>query len=333
MDLLDRYLHDVRTYLPKSLAREQQDDITAELAENLRAQMDDHAVALGRPLGTAEEEAILQQHGHPMVVAGRYQMSQGRVAFGRELIGPVLYPFYLRTLAITMGISLAVYAAVAVALAIGDNPTTIGEAMTSVVMQVAIQFTAITAIFAAAEHYLPTMRWSAQRSPSAQSARRPAHTDSRIPRLESLAEIVAIVALVAWLWLAYNQHVLLFGPALDAYRLAPVWQQVALPTLLVLGASVAQAAINLFRPGWVRLKRVVRVATDLAALGIVIYLLQADTWVMLANGDIAQGGANDVVYFGLLFLAIGCGVAILLDGWKLLRGEQRQQRAQQPPTV
>lgn len=146
---------------------------------------------------------------------------------------------------------------------------------------------------------------------------------------------MAIVVLAAWVWLAYNQHLLLFGPALDAYRPAPVWQQVALPTLLVLGVSVAQAAINLLRPEWVRMKRVVHVATEIAALGIVIYLLQADAWVALASGEVAPSGVNDVVYVGLLFLAIGCGLAILIDGWRLIRDgrEQRQERGRQTQTA
>src|SRR5215470_3162713 len=92
MDLVDRYVNAVRTFLPKA----QQDDIIKELSGNIRAEMEDREDELGRPLTEDEQEAILQQHGHPMIVAGRYQPNQGSVAFGRQLIGTALFPFYLR---------------------------------------------------------------------------------------------------------------------------------------------------------------------------------------------------------------------------------------------
>src|SRR5262249_37496877 len=115
MDLLDRYVHNVRTYLPQSLPETQRDDIINELRENIRAQMDDREAAIGRPLNEQEQEEILHHYGHPMIAAGRYQTNQeARVVFGRQLIGPALFPFYLRVLWIVLAISLAIYAATVV---------------------------------------------------------------------------------------------------------------------------------------------------------------------------------------------------------------------------
>lgn len=332
MDMLDRYLGAVRSYLPKSLSRAQQNDIIAELEENLRARMDDREAELGHPLSGDEENAILQRHGHPMLVAGRYQANQGRVAFGRELIGPALFPVYLRTLWIVLAVSLAIYAVVVTVLALTGNPLTVGGVLTSVIMQAAIQFVALTAIFTVANQYLPAMRWDARSLPAPRPPQAPVRQGERVSRLESLAEIVGIAVMVGWLWFAYNQPFLLFGPALENYRLAPVWQQAALPTLLVLGISVARAVVNLFRPEWVRLKRVVSVLADIAALGIVLFLLRADTWVTLANGAAAPGSANEFVYYGLLITSAGFVVGIAVDAWKLIRGElrQRRQQSQQP---
>jgi hypothetical protein len=87
MELLDRYLHAVKKFLPK----EQQDDIVAELSDDLRSQMEDREAELGRPLTEAEQEAVLKAHGHPVIVAGRYRQDRRSVAFGRQLIGPVLF--------------------------------------------------------------------------------------------------------------------------------------------------------------------------------------------------------------------------------------------------
>ena len=136
--------------------------------------------------------------------------------------------------------------------------------------------------------------------------------------------------------LAVALCLLLFGPALDGYQLGPIWQQVVIPTLLVLAVSVAQAVVNLFRPEWVRLKRVVRVLTDIAGLGILVYLLQAGQWVVATTGRSANANTlnsiNEFVRYGLLATGVGFLIVIGMDGWKLIRGEQqlRKQDRQQP---
>jgi hypothetical protein len=83
MDLRERYLQAIQTYLPKS----QQDDILKELGENLRSQMEDKEAELGRPLNEDEVAVILKKHGHPMFVAARYRQT-------RHLIGSTLFPVY-----------------------------------------------------------------------------------------------------------------------------------------------------------------------------------------------------------------------------------------------
>ena len=57
MELLDRYLHAVKFWLPKA----QQDDIIKELSDNILSQMEDKESELGRPLNEAEQSAILKQ--------------------------------------------------------------------------------------------------------------------------------------------------------------------------------------------------------------------------------------------------------------------------------
>src|ERR1700691_1811340 len=83
MELLNRYLHAVRGWLPKP----QQDDIIAELAEDLRSQIEDREAELGHPLDDDGVAAILKRRGNPMLVAAGYLPQ-------RSLIGPVLFPVY-----------------------------------------------------------------------------------------------------------------------------------------------------------------------------------------------------------------------------------------------
>ncbi|HEY7341553.1 MAG TPA: hypothetical protein VH591_11775 [Ktedonobacterales bacterium] len=341
MDLIDRYVHNVKSYLPKSLPETQRDDIVSELSENIQARMDDREAELGRPLTEDEQEVILHEYGHPMIAAGRYQTNQeARVVFGRQLIGTALFPVYLRVLWIVIAISLAIYTVTVVALAISGGSITVGGVINAVVLQVFWQFVIITGIFAVADHYLPTMEWSAKSLPAPRTPA-PARQEARIPRMESLGEIVGIVVLVGWFWFAFDRPFLLFGPALADYQLGPVWQRVAIPMLVVLAVSVAQAVVNLFRPEWVRMKRVERVLTDIAVLGIVAYLLQAGAgqWVVAANGSSVSASAlnsvNEFVRYGLLATAAGILIVIGMDAWRLIRGEQQQRRQdrKQPQTA
>ncbi|MGC2744793.1 MAG: hypothetical protein WA672_16580 [Candidatus Angelobacter sp.] len=83
MELLDRYLQAVRFWLPRS----QQDDIIAELGDDLHSQTEEREASLGRTLNEDELVALLQQAGHPMRVAGKYLPQQ-------SLIGPTLFPLY-----------------------------------------------------------------------------------------------------------------------------------------------------------------------------------------------------------------------------------------------
>ncbi len=61
-ELLDRYIHSVKTLLPPG----KMDDIAAEVRSNLQSLVEDRSAQLGRELSPEEMSAILKQHGHPM---------------------------------------------------------------------------------------------------------------------------------------------------------------------------------------------------------------------------------------------------------------------------
>jgi len=82
MELVDRYLQAVRFWAPKP-----QEDLIAELGEDLRSQIEAKETELGRPLDQGEVSAILKTCGMPIVVASRLGPK-------RYLVGPALYPIY-----------------------------------------------------------------------------------------------------------------------------------------------------------------------------------------------------------------------------------------------
>ena len=90
-DLLDRYLHAVKFWLPKP----QQRDILAEIAEDLHSQVEEREAALGHELSADELVAILKKRGSPLGVASGYLPEQ-------RLINPAMLPVYRLVLKIAL---------------------------------------------------------------------------------------------------------------------------------------------------------------------------------------------------------------------------------------
>ncbi len=85
MDLIDRYLNAVAAQLPQ----DERADITAELRDLILSRFEAREEELGRALSEDEQEAILREIGHPLVVAARYRKGPD------SLVGPALFPYWL----------------------------------------------------------------------------------------------------------------------------------------------------------------------------------------------------------------------------------------------
>ena len=109
--LIDRYLQNVRMSLPTA----RRDDIVRELAEDIRARSPTARRNWAAQLTEAEQEALLKQFGHPLVLATRYGPQ-------RHVIGPALFPVYWMALKIALGGALAVNVALAIALLVSGSP-------------------------------------------------------------------------------------------------------------------------------------------------------------------------------------------------------------------
>src|SRR5277367_5023318 len=102
MQLVDRYLQAVKRLLPKA----QQEDILKELQANILSEMDEREAELGRALTDDEQSAILSRQGSPTLVASRYRQDQRTFTFGNVIIGPMVFPLYIRILALNVCITL-----------------------------------------------------------------------------------------------------------------------------------------------------------------------------------------------------------------------------------
>jgi uncharacterized membrane protein len=288
--ILEKYLNSVRSALPEA----QRDDIVQELSENLHAQIEDKEAELDRPLTDAEIEAILKQHGHPMIVASRYNQDKRSVAFGPELIGPVVFPFYVRVLKFNLGISFVITFIVAVALFFSGHAMTAGNVIPAIFYQVVIQFAIVTLIFTGADRHFKKNpeSWSYR---DKQGGWHPAFSfdnplkskakgdSGRVSRMDSVAQIVALGIALMWLRVAQGAPFLIFGPAAAFLKAAPIWHQFYWPVVGLACLGILQGLVNLIRPDWLRVMVAYRALTAIAWIVVAYFVLRAGPWVVLTS--------------------------------------------------
>ncbi|HSK42347.1 MAG TPA: hypothetical protein VLA83_00510, partial [Candidatus Binatia bacterium] len=210
MELLDRYLQAVRFWLP----RKQQDDIIAELGDDLRSQIEERESALGRPLNEDELVVLLKQAGNPLWVAGRYQKQQA-------LIGPVLFPLYSFVLKIVALGYLVPWFLTWIVLTVfvpshpSTNPalTLIGRWGTLWTTTIII-FGTVTLAFAILERVQSAVSALQQWDP-----RKLPRPKDRVSRVESVFGLVFSIVYLAW-WLSLPRYgALMFGPIAGFFSL------------------------------------------------------------------------------------------------------------------
>ncbi len=293
MTLVDRYLRAVRDHLPRA----EQDDIINELADNLHSRIEDEAAHRGHALDETEEAAILKEFGHPMAVAARYRGDERSVTFGRRLIGPELFPAYMKVLAVNVAITLLI---AAIALVAG---ATIWPGFAGILVPLAIQFTIVTAIFVFIDR-----RWI--RDPDGWDPRTVTSMGPDIdistldgisdqllgkayPRAVSIAASILEIGLIAVVLTVALQ---IGVPGQIGYmEPGPGWRDVYAAGIAILVVSFVTPVVNLFRPRWTRFRVASHAAVDLAVIALGIASLALGNWVVLSDPATATPDQANVV--------------------------------------
>ncbi len=308
-ELVRRYLHAVRFWLPK----DQRDDIVAELAENLRSEIEERETALGRKLDEAELVAILKSHGEPIVVASNYRPP-------RYLIGPALFPLYRFVVKlVVLGILVPVYVLVVgpLVLKTATNPSLAGiQALWSLLLSSVFSLGVITVVFALIEFRSPrtSSDWDPRRLPPAPANHGEDFEPMSWYRAVGGIAMSALISLV-WVYVAQPQTAAEFEGAL--IRLAPVWRSLFWPILAVLLSGAIVGVAGLLRPGAARLHAAIRLAADALSLVVIGFLLDSRSWIEIvapgkppAGIEISDKWTNLGVWVSLLIV----GVIVLADG-------------------
>ena len=317
MDMLDRYLQAVKFFLPAK----QQDDIVRELSENLISRMEDREEELGRPLDEAEQAAILREHGHPMLVAGRYRTR-------RHLIGPTFFPLYVFALKMGLGVALLVTAVLAVVTAAlhGDPFRRLLEAMLAFPGRGLMVFAWTTLGFAALDFAATQVRfvgdWDPRKLPKVVSE------EQQIPRLKTLCELSFMLVCVVWLLMLPRSPWLILGPVAALVQYAPVWRVVYVPMVLLALATAALTVIDFVRQYRTSSRELMRVAISVGSLIVFVFLAQAGDLFLPRTAAATPEGVDlaQVVDIVNATFRIGMAVAAVITLIEIWRGVRRARR-------
>jgi hypothetical protein len=321
MEIVDRYLKSIKNCLPAAQA----EDIVRELSENISSQLEDKEGELNRPLTESEIEAILKQHGHPLVVASRYRQEQRSVSFGRQIIGPALFPFYIRVLQFNLGLTSVVVLAIFAALFAGGQP--IGSFLQVFFFQLLIQFAIVTFIFSLADQHFTKFpdRWDPRKPYGVQHPALTAREDGpRIPRTKSLSELIGLGVALFWLHAVQHSQFLIFGPAAAFLHLSPRWNQLYVPINALILLGIVNAGITLMRPDLVRFHWLMRTIVGVGNLIVAYFLIIRGNPLVMAISSGTPDAAriaqivNQTIYYCIWLSIVILIVQLVKDVRRLL---------------
>lgn len=331
MDLVERYVHAVRFWLPRA----QQDDVSAELAEDIHSQIEEQETKLGRKLAEREVASILKQRGRPVLVASRYRPQQ-------YLIGPALFPVY-RLVMIIVALCYAVPWILAwISLVIFDPfyRSHFGAGATRVwgnfMGTILFALGAVTVIFMLLDRVQPNLKFLRDWDPTGLPAVR---DPNRISRINSIFEIAANLVVAVWwvtdMWStpAFHWSTTVFNRGGVRIILTPAWKYFLWAFLVIAVADIALAAANLARPYWTWLRASFQLVLTIAGSAAFCWACKAHLLAQIDVPNLSPARAAEIVnaintYAAKTFpIAVAAGVIIVA-----LSGVGRLIRLRKRPT-
>ncbi len=316
MEMLDRYLNAVGFWLP----RRQKQDILAELAEDLRAQIADKEAEVHHSLNEDDLATILRKCGSPLVVASRYLPQ-------RSVVTPLLFPIYKFLLKLVLFGYLVPWLAVwlsFVAFSPAYRTAHPGVALIHTLdplWVIAINTFAMLTI----GFWIIDRLGFAEKLTNWDPRKLPSLGDSmRVKMSSAIADAVWNVIFLLW-WLGYP-HTFSISYALERAGIHGSWGSVwkdfignfYWPVAAATAVLIAVSIVNLRRPYWTREKLGARLGANAALAGMLGYVLVShlaevrsqiamlSAHAVLPGNEAATMGINICVYFVLVSVAVGC---------------------------
>jgi len=325
-ELIDRYLQAVRFWLSKS---HRQEDLLAELGEDLRSQIEEKESELGHPLNKAEIAEILKRCGSPMMVAGR-------IGPQHHLIGPALFPIYEFVLKmvlfwILVPVFIFIVGPVNLANSGGHWPSAILNTFGDLWSGLFIAAGIVTLVFAIIErtntHLGTEIKWDPLKLP-------PVPKEASKPsRMKALSEFGFGCFGLVWLLLLPQYPFLILGPAAQFLKASPMLHSFYLAIVLLSVVGLLRSAITLARPQWSWFPPSSELVNSVLVLVVLHYMIQAITktpgaypFVVLQD-EVRNspkyfqlaGIVNVSILCSIVFAWLGLCIAAIVQAWALLR--------------
>jgi hypothetical protein len=338
IDLIDRYLQAVRFWLPKT---NRQEDLLAELGEDLRSQIEDKETELGHPLDKSEMAAILKRCGSPMMVAGRLGPQ-------RHLIGPTLFPIYefvlkMVLLWILVPVFIFIVGPVNAANSGGNWGLAVASTLGDLWSGLFIAAGIITLVFAIIErtntHLGTEIKWDPLKLP-------PVRKDDRKPSLmKAVCELGFGFFGLTWLLLVPHYPFLILGPAAAFLKASPIVHTFYLPTLLLAVVGLLRSGITLARPQWTWFPLLSQIMQSVLTLIVLNYMIQAisrtpSAYPFVVLEDSVRDSRKYIQVAGIVNVSIlvsvagtwvGVCIASIVQTWQFMRYLYKRTTAPQRP--
>jgi hypothetical protein len=264
---------------------------------------------------------ILKRFGNPMVVAARYRGDSRSVSFGRRLIGPELFPTYVKVLTVNIAITILV---TAVILLVGGQ--SLWSSAYGGFLPIVIQFVAVTAIFIVEDRRLTRdlERWDPFTAGAADPSLDHGSIDgigdhligparrTTVPYATSLLDLALLALSLTWL------RVIGLPSEIGFVAPGPGWANLYVPVVVVLVVALFGPVVTLIRPAWVEVRVAWRALVDGAVAVLGLISLGIGQWVMLAPSATPTGDLAKVIDAINTYARIGVAVAVVISGFSML---------------
>jgi hypothetical protein len=336
IEFVDRYLHAVRFWLPKT---PRQEEMLAELADDLRSQIEERESELGRRLDNHEVSDILKRCGAPMAVATRLGPK-------KYVIGPTLYPIYTFVLKMVLfWILVPVFGfivAPSILASTGSWGAAIGTTLAALWNGLFIAAGIITLVFAIIERTPAQAAIAGKWDPlSLPPVKKP-------ERKTSLVHVVCELAFnwfgLIWLLLIPHYPALIFGPAAAFLTAGPIWHRFYVPIILCSVFALVRSGFTLAKPQWTWFpssSQLLQTVFGMITLGFMLNAVGNGQWPFVVLTEAARNSAqyirvaaivNVSVLIGLASCWLGFGIAMVVYAWKFLKYLRKGAR-KQPQTT